>query len=61
MQLADPITVKKLLYQVKFGSRSFRVFELKIWSSLPAHIKNTENLFAFKQKMEWCFIQIKCL
>ena len=61
MQHKDPITVNKLLYQVKFGSRSFRVFEPKIWNSLPAHIKNTENLFAFKQKMEWCFIQIKCL
>ena len=37
---------------VKFGSRNLRVLVPKIWNSLPPHVKNAENLFAFKRKME---------
>ena len=34
--------------QVIFGSKSLRVFGPKVWSSLPYHIKSSENLESFK-------------
>ena len=35
--------------QVKFGQKSVRVLGPKIWNRLPPHIKNAENLSAFKR------------
>ena len=34
--------------QVTSGSKSLRVFGPKVWSSLPYHIKSSENLESFK-------------
>ena len=35
--------------QVKFVEKSLRVLGPKIWNILPPHIKNAENLSAFKR------------
>ena len=35
--------------QVKFGEKSLRILGPKIWNRLPPHIKNAENLSAFKR------------
>ena len=35
--------------QVKFGEKSLRVLRPNIWNRLPPHIKNGENLSAFKR------------
>ena len=38
--------------QVKFGEKSLRFLESNIWNRLQPHIKNAENLSAFKQLIE---------
>ena len=38
--------------QVKFSEKSLRVLGPKIWNRLPPHIKNAENLSAFKQMIK---------
>ena len=35
--------------QVKFGEKSLRFLESNIWNKLQPHVKNAENLSAFKQ------------
>ena len=35
--------------QVKIGEKSLKVLGPKIWNRLSPHIKNTENLLAFKR------------
>ena len=34
--------------QASFGTKSLRFYGLKIWSSLPYHIKSAKNLLCFK-------------
>ena len=38
--------------QVTFGAKSLKVYRPKVWSSLPSHIKTSENLIAFKSLMK---------
>ena len=47
--------------QVKFGEKSLRVLGPKIWNRLPLHIKNSENLSAFKRLIKtWDGVSCKC-
>ena len=47
--------------QVSFGDKSLRYYGPKIWSSLPFHIKSSENLEAFKNIIKnWNGISCKC-
>ena len=34
--------------QVRFGTKSLRYLDPKVWNSLPYHIKSSENLNIFK-------------
>ena len=38
--------------QVTFGTKSLKVYESKVWNSLPFHIKTSENLIQFKRLMK---------
>ena len=38
--------------QVRFGTKSLRLFDPKVWNSLPYHIKSSENLTIFKTLMK---------
>ena len=47
--------------QVKFSEKSLRVFEPRIRNRLPTHIKNAENLSAFKRLIKpWDGVSCKC-
>ena len=47
--------------QVKCGEKSLRVLGPKIWNILPPHIKNAENLSAFKRLIKtWDGVSCKC-
>ena len=42
--------------QISYGKKSLRIFDLKLWNSLPYHIKSSENLESFKRTIkltEW--------
>ena len=46
---------------MKFGEKSLRVLGPKIWNRLPPHIKNAENLSAFKRLIKtWDGVSCKC-
>ena len=38
--------------QVTFGAKSLKVYESKVWNSLPTHSKTSENLIEFKNLMK---------
>ena len=38
--------------QVTFGAKSLKVYETKVWNSLPFHVKTSENLIQFKSLMK---------
>ena len=38
--------------QVTLGAKSLKVYRPKVWSSLPFHIKTSQNLIAFKSLMK---------
>ena len=38
--------------QVTLGAKSLKVYRPKVWSSLPFHIKTSENLITFKSLMK---------
>ena len=41
---------------VKFGFKSFQYYGSKLWNHLPNDIKNSSDLFIFKDKLtKWCF------
>ena len=47
--------------QVSFGNKSIISFGLKIWNSLPRHIKSCENLETFKRVIKnWDGITCNC-
>ena len=47
--------------QVSFGNKSLRSFGLKIWNSLPPHIKSCKNLETFKRVIKcWGGISGNC-
>ena len=46
--------------QVVSGTKSLKVYEPKVWNSLPFHIKTSENLIHYKSLINnwngnWCF------
>ena len=48
--------------QVTFGKKSLRIFGLKIWKSLPYHIKSSKNLEFFKTAIKnWDGVNCKCV
>ena len=45
--------------QVTLGTKSLKVYRPKVWSSLPFHIKTSENLIAFKSLMKnWNYVHV---
>ena len=40
--------------QVSYGKKSLRTFDLKLWKSLPYHMKSSENLESFKRTIKHC-------
>ena len=48
--------------QVTFGKKSLRISELKIWNSLPYHIKSSKNLETFKTVIKnWDGVNCRCV
>ena len=48
--------------QVSFGKKILRIFGLKIWNSLPYHIKSLKNLESFKTLVKnWDGVDYKCV
>ena len=47
--------------QVRYGNKSLRSLAPKIWNSLPANIKPSENLESFKKLIQvWDGTSCKC-
>ena len=45
---------------VRYGFKSFRYYGSKLWNSLPADVKHSENLYHFKKNItQWC-VSGKC-
>ena len=40
--------------QGSFGKKSLRTFDLKLWKSLPYHMKSSENPESFKRIIKHC-------
>ena len=48
--------------QALFGEKSLRIFEPKIWNSLPYHIKSLKNLETFETVIKiWDDVNGKCV
>ena len=48
--------------QVRFGTKSLRGLDPKVWNTLPYHIKTSENIDFFKKTIkQWNRIECKCL
>ena len=48
--------------QVRFGTKSLRGLDPKIWNTLPYHIKTSENIDFFKKTIKhWNGVECKCL
>ena len=45
---------------VRYGFKSFRYYGSKLWNSLPADVKHSENVYHFKKNItQWC-VSGKC-
>ena len=49
-------------HQVTFRRKSLRIFEPKIWNTLPYHIKSSKNLESLKTVIKnWDGLNCKCV
>ena len=54
--LRDNNRLQQPVFQtVRYGFKSFRYYGSKLWNSLPADVKRSENLYHFKKNItQWC-------